>query len=231
MFKTIEALILRETRWKESDRILTALTAKEGKLTLAAHGALSRKSRMAAATQMLTWSEFTVFEKEGRHTVREAVVKEGFEGLRTDLKRFSLATFFADCLEQFAAEGEPEAQLLQLGLNSLWALSRGAENPGKVEAAFLFRLMSLEGYAPLVDSVENPVLDFYAGAVTSGGRGIPLPGGSLPALQHILNAPPRKLLQFSLCPEDEAVLTEAAETWFLRCADRHFDTLDYYHKI
>ena len=65
MFRTENALILREVRYKESDRILTVLTADAGKLTLSAHGALSKKSRIAAATQQLTYAELTLFEKNG----------------------------------------------------------------------------------------------------------------------------------------------------------------------
>ena len=100
MFRTVNALILREVRFKESDRILTALTADMGKLTLAAHGALSKRSRIAAATQQLTYSELTLFEKNGRYTVREALTKEGFAGLRQDLASLALGSYFSECLEQ-----------------------------------------------------------------------------------------------------------------------------------
>ena len=99
MFRTENALILREVRFKEADRILTALTADAGKLTLAAHGALSKKSRIAAATQQLTYAELTLFEKNGRYTVREGVTKEAFQGLRMDLERLALGSYFAECLE------------------------------------------------------------------------------------------------------------------------------------
>ncbi len=97
MFRTENALILREVRFRESDRILTALTSDAGKLTLAAHGALSKKSKIAAATQLLTYSELTLFEKNGRFAVREGITKEGFAGLRQDLKRFALGCYFASC--------------------------------------------------------------------------------------------------------------------------------------
>ena len=90
MFRTENALILREVRFKESDRILTALTADAVKMTLSAHGALSKHSRIAAATQQLTYSELTLFEKNGRYAVREAVTKEGFPGLRQDLEKLAL---------------------------------------------------------------------------------------------------------------------------------------------
>ena len=65
MYRTENALILREVRFREADRILTALTADRGKLTLTAHGALGKRSKMTAATQQLTWSELSLFEKNG----------------------------------------------------------------------------------------------------------------------------------------------------------------------
>ena len=112
MFRTENALILREVRFKESDRILTALTADSGKLTLAAHGALSKKSRIAAATQQLTYAELTLYEKNGRYAVREGLVKESFAGLRQDLERLALGCYFAECLEQYAGEEQPEPELM-----------------------------------------------------------------------------------------------------------------------
>ena len=110
MFRTEKALILREVRYQESGRILTVLTADSGKLTVAAHGALSKKSRIAAATQQLTYSELTLFEKGGRLSVREGVVLEGFPGVRTDLERFALGCYIAECLDSFSAEGQGEAE-------------------------------------------------------------------------------------------------------------------------
>ena len=155
MYLTENALILREVRFRESDRILTALTADLGKVTLAAHGALSKKSRIAAATQQLTYAELTLFAKDGRYSVREAVTREAFAGLRSELERFALGTYLAECLELFASEGQPEPDLLQLGLNSLYAVSEGIGGLKKVKAAFELRLAGLEGYAPATDSCAN----------------------------------------------------------------------------
>ena len=45
MFETTKALILREVRYKESDRILTVLTDTDGKRTLKARGALRKGSK------------------------------------------------------------------------------------------------------------------------------------------------------------------------------------------
>ena len=90
MFETTKALILREVRYKESDRILTVLTDTDGKRTFKARGALRKGSKMAAATQQLTFSELTVFSNRGRATFNEATLLEPFEGLRADFSAFSL---------------------------------------------------------------------------------------------------------------------------------------------
>ena len=89
MFKTVNALVLREVRYKEADRILTLLTDTDGKITVKARGALRKSSKTAAATQQLTYSEMTLFGNLGRWTVNEATMKEGFDGLRTDIGSFA----------------------------------------------------------------------------------------------------------------------------------------------
>jgi len=48
MFKTTRALVLRETKYKEADKILTILTEDEGKLTVSARGVMRRGSKIAA---------------------------------------------------------------------------------------------------------------------------------------------------------------------------------------
>ena len=80
--------------------------------------------------------------------MNEASVKEAFSGLREDMERFSLGAYFAECMEAFSVEDQPEPELLQLGLNSLYALSRDLHPQEKIKAAFELRLMCLSGYAP-----------------------------------------------------------------------------------
>ena len=55
-------LVLRQTATKESDYILTVLTA-DGILSVIAKGARSRRSRYSAACQFLAYSELTVTKK------------------------------------------------------------------------------------------------------------------------------------------------------------------------
>ena len=244
MFKTVNALVLREVRYKEADRILTILTDTDGKLTVKARGALRKSSKTAAATQLLTYSEMTLFGNRGRWTVNEATVKEPFAGLREEMERLALGAYFAECMEAFGVEEQPEPELLQLGLNSLYALSRGLGSQEKIKAAFELRLMCLTGYAPELTACavcgkepEEPVLSLEQGRVCCRscahqmGERAELGSNALEAMRYICAAPPKQMLRFELGEDAVLRLSDASERYLLRRAERGFSALDYWKKI
>ena len=59
MHRIVEGIVLRETDTKEADKILTVLTKSEGKISVIARGARRKNSRIAAASQLLVYSEMT----------------------------------------------------------------------------------------------------------------------------------------------------------------------------
>ena len=243
MFKTIKALVLREVRYKEADRILTLLSAGEGKLTAKARGALRKSSRTGAATQQLTYAEMTLFANKGKWTVNEASVLEPFDGLRTDLEALALGSYFAECLEALSVEDEPDGELMQLGLNALYALSRALFDSRLIKAAFELRLMCLSGYAPDLAACaacggepRDPVFHPADGRVYC--RACPHPPGALPldepalaAMRYIAAAPAKKLFAFSLGESSLAALGAVTEQYLLRQTERRFGTLEYYKQI
>lgn len=245
MFTTTNALVLREVRYKEADRILTLLTSTEGKISVKARGALRKGSRMAAATQQLTYSELTLFGNRGKWTVNEAVIKEPFTGLRGDMENFALGCYFAQCLESLSVEEQPDPALLQLGLNSLYALSNNMYSPEHIKAAFELRLMCIAGYEPELkncpvcaeEEPEQPILKLRDGYVCcrrcDDGKGeyARLCPDSLKAMRYIASAPAKQLFSFRL--EEEALhrLGSAAERYLLTHTEREFPTLNYWKNI
>ena len=245
MFKTVNALVLREVRYKEADRILTLLTDTDGKITVKARGALRKSSKTAAATQQLTYSEMTLFGNLGRWTVNEAAVKEGFDGLRTDIGSFALGCYFAECVDALSVEDQPDAPLMQLALNCLYALSRGMYTPEHIKAAFELRLMCLAGYTPELshcavcgeEEPGDPVLMLERGCVccrrcaAGAGQTVKLDTASLNAMRHICSASPKQILSFSLEGEGAKLLSAAAEEYLLLHTERRFPTLDYWKNV
>ena len=245
MFKTVNALVLREVRYKEADRILTLLTDTDGKITVKARGALRKSSKTAAATQQLTYSEMTLFGNLGRWTVNEAVVKEGFDGLRADIGSFALGCYFAECVDALSVEDQPDAPLMQLALNCLYALSRGMYAPEHIKAAFELRLMCLAGYTPELshcavcgeEEPGDPMLMLERGCVccrrcaAGAGQTVKLDTASLNAMRHICSVSPKQILSFSLEGEGAKRLSAAAEEYLLLHTERRFPTLDYWKNV
>lgn len=246
MFKTTKGLILREVKYKEADRILTVLTADEGKITVKARGALRKGSKVSAATQLLVFSELTLFENKGRWTVNEASTIEEFKGLRDDITALSLASYFAECVEALTDEDQPNPYILQLILNSLFALSNDMYSQEHIKTAFDMRLMSLSGYQPDLTACavcgesepSEPMFSPLNGVICCRNCRNPMIDASLrlcpdslKALRYILEAEPRKLLSFNLGDETLERAAYAAETYLLTQTERRFSTLEYWKNI
>ena len=245
MHMTTRALVLREVNYKESDKILTVLTEQEGKLTVSARGCRKKGSAIAAASQMLVYSEMTLYEFQGRWAVKEAAIQRPFDGVRSDLDKLALASYFAEVAELLAEEGQREPELLSLILNCLHVLDSLALPLGQVKTAFEWKAMALAGYEPMAEGCalcgrpepEDPCLLLSrglvccAGCCPAGEGAMPLTGAALAALGHIVGGDPKRLFSFRLDETSMARLCAASEAYLLTQLERGFRTLDFYKTL
>ena len=240
----INGLVLRATETKEADYILTVLTAEQGRLSVIARGARRRSSRLTAACQHLAFSELVLYRRGSWYYLDEASTLTLFGGLRADLEKLSLASYFAEMTEAVTTEDLPAGEVLSLLLNALYALD-ALDRPNElVRAVFELRLLALSGYEPLLDDCAvcgrtdpaEPLFDAAQGVVLCGkcagpSGGIPLDAAALAAMRHIIAAPPKRLLSFTLEQPSLARLSAACETFAAVQLDRRFKTLDFYKSI
>lgn len=247
MHLTTKGLVLREVNYKESDKILTVLTAEEGKLTVSARGCRKKGSAIAASSQLLVWSEFTLYEYQGRWAVKEATTERQFTGVRSDLDKLALASYFAEVTEALAEEGQTESGLLSLTLNSLHALEKLPILPQLIKTAFEWKAMALAGYEPMADGCavcgrsdpEDPRINLTAGVVhcaacrEGAGEGISMPitPSGLKALRHFVWGDSKKLFSVSVDQTSLRRLGEASEAYLMTQLERGFRTLDFYKSI
>ena len=247
MHLTTSALVLREVNYKEADKILTLLTAGEGKLTATARGVRRRGGALAAACQQLCWGEFTLYEYQGRWAVKEAAAERRFQGVLGDLDKLALASYFAEVTEALAEEGQSEPELLSLTLNSLHALDKLPLPPVQVKTAFEWKAMALAGYEPMTDGCavcgrpdpDSPQIHLGEGVVHCAtcrgevGEGIsmPLTPAALAALRHIVGGDPKRLFSFRLDGASLEQLSQASEAYLMTRLERGFRTLDFYKTL
>ena len=225
MYVNTTGIVLREVTYKDSSKILTVLTSGEGKLTVSAHGAHRKNSKLAAVTGLLVFSEMTLLRKKERWTMTEARSIEQFIGLRDDIKLLALGSYIAELTEAVADEDSPSPDLLPLCLNALYALSENIKSPEYVKPAFELRLMAISGFEPLLNKQNTTSSSSLEDGV------IKLSGGALKAADYILNCEAKKLFSFKLSNEALKELSRKTENYLLAHLDRTFRTLDYYHKI
>ena len=243
MFLKTDGLVVRQVNYKDNDQILTVLTKEHGLMTLKARGVRSRSSRLKGACQLLAYSEFTVFENRGFHTIDEANAIQMFPELRADIELLSLASYFAQVAEVLSQEDMPNPELLSLTLNALYALCRRLCTPELVKAAFELRAACLGGYTPELSGCavcgdpEPDRFDVRGGilccASCSAGEGLRLPvsPGSLAAMRYLVSCDAKRLFAFRLEGRAMKELCDLTETYLQTQLERGFYTLDFYKSL
>lgn len=208
------ALVLRETAYRDHDKMLTVLTPDEGKLSVFARGARRRGSPHIASTQLLAYSDFTLFSSKERLSLDDSESINLFFDLRQDIKRFSLGIYFAELLDAVCVGGVSCAEIFELALWGLDTLGQAKRLPELIKAAFELRLMSLSGFEPDLDEYER-----Y------------LTPGVLDAMRHMLACEQNRLVSFTLNDRDTDILSKICEQHVISQVEKNFASLNYYKEI
>lgn len=244
MYLTTRGLVLRVTDYNDRDSLLTLLTPNNGKLTVKARGLRRKNSPLAAPCQLLAYGEFTLFEYRGAYTINEAASVELFQGLRKDLTKLSLGTYFAQVADLISQEDMPTPELLSLVLNCLYVLCENVPEE-KAKAVFELRCACLAGYMPDLSGCHAcgddapDRFDLSAGVLecsrcrnlNSGGIRMPISGGALQAMRYIVLCQPKRLFSFELGQENLTQLSQITEAYLTTQLERSFSTLDFYKSL
>lgn len=148
MLSQFRGLVLSELPWGDNDKLLSVLTAERGKIGVLLKGGASLKNRAGAACIPLCYSEFVTADRGGRPWVREATETEGFSRIRTDLEDMATALYMCDVADEVCVENGDETEMLQLMLNTLYALDRQLKPRNLIKAAFELRTAAVCGFTP-----------------------------------------------------------------------------------
>ena len=145
-----DALILRTYKLGEADRIVVFLTSDRGKKRGVAKGARRMRSRFIGALEPLTVATVAYVEHERRDLVRLRDVETVRSPLTArDPEALRYVGYFAELLDEWALEGDPNERLYRLGASSVEALSRGIP-VGQLARYFEYWLLRLQGVYPSV---------------------------------------------------------------------------------
>ena len=121
------AILLRRTRLSDTSWIVTWLTEANGRLKTVAKGARRPRSPFAGKLDLFFLEEigYVPSRKSDLHTLREVVLTQPFDGLRTDFLRTQLAAYFVELIELVTEAEQPVPELFDLLLRALRFLDDG----------------------------------------------------------------------------------------------------------
>ena len=150
---TERGIVLSTSMLGEYDKRLVILTEHLGKITVFANGARRKNSRFTAASQSFTMGSFTLRPGRETYTLLSVDILESFLDLTLDPECYATAAYVSELTEAFTRENLPGGDELNLLYITYKKLLEGSLSPDAVRAAFIFKLMHVEGVAP---GMEEP---------------------------------------------------------------------------
>ncbi len=123
---TTDALILRTYKLGESDRIVVFLTRDRGKKRGVAKNARQSRRRFGGALEPLTYGRVGYVERERRELVRLDYVEQLRSPLSAiDGEALGYVSYFAELIDEWAQEADPNETLFRLGVSMTDAIAAG----------------------------------------------------------------------------------------------------------
>jgi DNA repair protein RecO (recombination protein O) len=145
-----EGVVLRTIKLGEADRIVTVLTQGHGKVRAVAKGVRKTSSRFGARLEPMTRVALQCYRGRELDVVTQAETLEANRGLREQYTLLTHAIPMLEAVDGVAQEHEPNPALYRMLTGALRALGE-LQNP-VVTSAFFWKLLSLEGFHPMLDA-------------------------------------------------------------------------------
>ena len=166
VYKT-QAIVLRQRKLGEADKIVTLYSSHNGKVDAVAKGVRRTKSRLAGHLEPLTFGSYLLAEGRDLDIVTQAETVDAFPLLRGDLERISRGLYCAELVDRLTPERSEANPIFRLLLETLGDLDSSTEYE-LVTRRFELRLLGELGYRPsFIDCAVcsrrlEPVTNFWS---------------------------------------------------------------------
>ena len=144
------AIVLRQRKLGEADKILTLFTANHGKLDAVAKGVRRPTSKLAGHVEPLTYSTFLLAQGRELDIVTQAETMEPLTSLREDLERLGRGLYAAELADRLTPDRQESYPLFRLLLETLRCLAT-RDDLDLALRYFEVQLLDELGYRPQLD--------------------------------------------------------------------------------
>ena len=144
-----EGVVLRAIKLGEADRIVTIFTQGHGKIRAVAKGIRKTTSKFGARLEPMSRVALQCYKGRDLDIVTQAESLDSNRVLREEYSLLTRSVPMLEAVDQVAQEREPNPAMYRMLTGALHALAT-TRNP-LVTPAFFWKLLSLEGFHPLLD--------------------------------------------------------------------------------
>lgn len=144
-------IVLRRVEYGDFDLIITLFTPDKGKVSVIAKSAKKSVKRFPGILELFACLEVVISpgrRKKGLAVLQEASLKTAFFHIRESILRTAYASYWAELLNLWLEEGQPQRGLFELLTFVLAELDQGRTPPGVLSLLFQLRLLKLAGFRP-----------------------------------------------------------------------------------
>jgi DNA repair protein RecO (recombination protein O) len=168
----LQAFVLSNSDYGESDRIVSLFTLEHGRLKGFARGARNSRKRFGPALEAFARIDVQLSQKDGLSSLRGADVITLYTGIRGELGAIAHALYACELVECLTPEGVPLPRLYRLLAAYLERLDSGHVDETD-RRMFEINLLNILGYRPALEECSR------CGAEYDSQGALIQPGGEL----------------------------------------------------
>lgn len=146
----VAGIVLSDTNYSESSKILNVLTKEHGKIGIISKGCRNLKSSLRSVSSKLTYGYFNIYYKqEGLSVLISVDIINDFSNIKQDLFKIGYATFLSDLTNQVLKETSSN-EIFDLFINGLIKINDDFD-PMIITNIIELKYLNYLGVMPILD--------------------------------------------------------------------------------
>lgn len=242
-YKNVKAVIVKENKYNEKDKMLTAITDCMGKISISAKGVSGINSKLSGGIATNAVAEIDLRESGNDIFILTSAKKIiSFDNLLKDLEAASYVNYITSLAADLFLPEEPFPALFKLLVNTVYLIDARKKNYELLKAVFELRSMAISGYGIELSSCgfcgkeEIKGINLFEGAglcseclESYGGKEISKDISM--AINHIVTCEDKNIFSFTMGDELIKELSSFSEEYVKLCMEKEYSSLSYLRKI
>ncbi len=147
----VEGIIVSETNYSETSKVLNIMTKEHGLIGVMAKGCRSLKSPLRSVSSKLTYGKFMIYYKRDKLSIlTEVNIINPFKNLQLDITKISYAAYLLELSEQVIKQNNSQ-DVLKLLIAALTKIDEGFD-PLVIMDILELKYLEYLGVMPVIDS-------------------------------------------------------------------------------